>query len=182
MKNLDTQPVNLESFEEELYSGRKGAEQFMDLEAPFRTDYIAQQYEKRSRRNRAHGPDDVFSSIFVFQQAAERYYPLIDDAVFSMSGIFSEWEMTRLLNTTCGPIWSHQAGTSLAGHVADDMGVEEMDDLEDGSDLKVLLIKLIKLTPLQTAALVDLCERFWRGPMQGSLTEMFEKMGLELTE
>jgi hypothetical protein len=170
----------VDTFEKALCSGLNGAEETQDFDSSYRLSYLEQQYGMRSGKARALVPEDVFSAQFVMQQAAERYFLLLQGAVQSLDGVFSDAELSALLNSNCGPIWNCAPNASLAGLVADDRGIEDLDDLTDGCELKLLLQKLISLTTLQTVALTDLCERFWRNPSQGSVTEMFESMGLEL--
>jgi len=182
MKNTNVHSAEYEEFIHSLNTGLNGAEKVEDFEGSYRLSYLAQQYAKRSGRRRAVVPEHVFSAQFVLQQAAQRHFSLLAMAVSSISGLFCEREMSVLLNSGCCPVWRYQAGASLAGNVADDLGVEELDELKDGTELKILLQKLIDLTSLQTAALVDLCERFWRSPSNSSLGETFRTMGLELVE
>jgi hypothetical protein len=47
--------------------------------------------------------------------------------------------------------------------VADSNGIESIEELQEGSAMRKLLEKLTLLTPLENAALVDACERVWRG-------------------
>jgi hypothetical protein len=45
----------------------------------------------------------------------------------------------------------------------DDLGIDDIDEVQEGSPMRVLLEKLVTLTPVENAVLVDVCERVWRG-------------------
>jgi hypothetical protein len=182
MSNANIEFEEHEEFMQSLSAGLNGAETEQDFELSYRLSYLSEQYEKRSGRGRALVDEHIFSAQFVLQQAAQRLFPLVWEATSSMAGMFNEPEMKLILNSNPNSVWRYQVGTSLAGNVADDRGVEDLDELVDGSELKVLLQKLLGLTSLQTVALVDLCEQFWRSPSDCSLGDAFLAMGLELME
>lgn len=71
---------------------------------------------------------------------------------------------------------------SVAGMVADDQGVESLDELGLDSILRLLILKLAKLTPTENAALVDVCERVWRSKGGLPLDEMCLEFGMPLTQ
>jgi hypothetical protein len=169
-------------FRNALLSTERGAEEAQDFCEEFRMNYLASQYELRNGRARAICEEHIFSAQFVLQKAAERHFELLAHTVGTMNGMFSESEIRALLDSGCGPLWTWRPGISLAGAIADNRGVEDLDELEEGCELKVLLIKLNSLTSPQTLALTDLCERFWRTPSGAPLWDTFESMGLELTQ
>lgn len=103
------------------------------------------------------------SSGFIAEQAAHRHFMLLDIAEAELQSMFSEREFSVMLNAECTPIWNWHTGKSVAAMVAGDNGIDSIDELPEGSPMRKLLEKLIDLTPLQNAALVDACERVWRG-------------------
>ena len=107
--------------------------------------------------------DSVVLPRFVLEQAAERYFMLLDDAAASLKGHFNEAEFSYILNSTCQAIWDWDTCMSVCTMVADDNGVERLDNLEQGSTLHTLLTKLSNLSQVENATLVDACERVWRG-------------------
>ena len=80
-----------------------------------------------------------------------------------MKGKFSDSEFQVILNCECNDIWDWNTSTSVATMVADDNGIDSLDDMPNESPMRVLLEKLALLSPTENAALVDACERVWRG-------------------
>jgi hypothetical protein len=66
--------------------------------------------------------------------------------------------------------------------VADDNGVESLEELEPESILRKLIEKLAHFSPTQNAALVDVCERVWRSQGGLPLDELCAELGMPLTE
>lgn len=104
-----------------------------------------------------------FSSAFIVEQAAHRHFMLVQDIQARLKGRFTAAEFDVILNCECQPVWQWDTYMPVAAMVADDQGVESLDELPEGSPLRVLLEKLQALTVSQDAALVDACERVWRG-------------------
>ena len=71
---------------------------------------------------------------------------------------------------------------SVAGMVADDNGVDSLEELTPDSGLRVLIEKLVELTPAENAALVDVCERVWRSQSGLPLDELCAELGMPLTQ
>ena len=116
---------------------------------------------RRGRENFIEG--ERLSSGFIAEQAAHRYFMLLDSAQAELEAKFTEQEFSVILNAECTPIWQWNTGNSVAGMVAGDNGIESIEELPEGSFMRKLLEKLILLTTLENAALVDACERVWRG-------------------
>lgn len=104
-----------------------------------------------------------YSSHLVVEQAAERFFELVAVAENSLRGRFTDAEFLAIANSTCTPIWNWDHHTSVASMVASDQGIDSMNELKEGHLLRVLLEKLVELTPTENAVLVDVCERVWRG-------------------
>lgn len=96
-------------------------------------------------------------------QASARYFMLLETAAEHLKGRFSSADFHFLLNTQCTPIWSWEPSHSLASIVADEYGIEELEELDVGNPLRVFLERLLTLSPLENAVLVDACEQVWRG-------------------
>jgi hypothetical protein len=114
------------------------------------------------------GSDDLlteerYSSVLIVEQAAERFFNLVAMTEPHLRGRFTKEEFGVILNAECTPIWRWDRFTSVATMVADDQGLESLEDLKPGQPLRVLMEKLMELTPLENAVLVDACERVWRG-------------------
>lgn len=111
-----------------------------------------------------HGADEPrFSSHLIIEQAADRFFELVSTVEDSLRGRFTEAEFDVLLNCECSPVWSWDRSMAVASMVAEDQRVGSLRDLVEGDPLRVLLEKLVALTPVENAALVDVCERVWRG-------------------
>lgn len=121
--------------------------------------------------NRVPGP-------FIIENAAARYFALLDHGRRSMEGMFTEVEFVTMLNTTCCSLWEWNPWMSVATMVADDNGIDSWDEVPEGSSLDGFLQKLVALSPVQNAALVDVCERVWRDRSDRSLAEKLDSAGL----
>lgn len=160
---------------------RDGAREYMgDMDSDRRLGYL--EYEVAVRNGTTTGMDSVHKipDNFVIQQAAERYFSLVDDAKRSLR--FSQQELTIILNTTCSPVWQWYANMSVAGMVADDNGVDSLEELTPDSTLRLLIEKLVELSPAQNAALVDVCERIWRSQSGQPFDELCAELGMPLTD
>ena len=96
-------------------------------------------------------------------QASARYFMLLETAAEHLKGRFSSAEFDLLLNAQCTPVWTWEPSYSLADMVADAYGIEELEELDVGNPLRVFLERLLTLSPLENAILVDACEQVWRG-------------------
>lgn len=169
------------SFEQALMAGLIGEEDMHDFYREERLNILEAQYDKRSGF-RSNQPDRAFSPQFVLQQAAARYFEMVDGALLTLQGMFTVDEMLIILNCTNSPILSLRYGLSFVNFIADEHGIYSLEQLRDGSTIKLLFLKLMDLRYPQSVALMDLCERFWRKPPSGSISEMCEKLGMKLAE
>ena len=135
----------------------------------------------RSGAKKTSNPESQIPSQFVVQQACMRYFNLMRITIESMDSIFTEADITVILNAYCGPIVNSSPSVSVASAIADDLGIEDLSDISDGTDLKKLLQKLTNLSPIQNVALVDLSERYWRHASDQSLKEFFGSTGFILS-
>lgn len=164
----------------ELLERDGGSPYQYDLDSAQRIEYIqAQLLLRRGTTNLLGGPATV-PLQFAAQQAIERFYLLCAGALSGIS--LTAHELTCILNTTCGPYWQWYVDDSVAQMVADDNGISSLDELPEGSMMRDLLEKLGCLDPLQNAALVDFCERFWRTSSQDGFSETCAKLGLNLVK
>lgn len=160
---------------------RDGAREYMgDFDSDTRLEYLSQEIAKRICAKAAEIPEHKVPNHFVIQQAAERYFSLVARATTSLR--FSQRELTIILNTTCSPVWQWHAYQSVAGMVADDNGVESLEELAPDAILRLLIEKLAQLSPTQNAALVDICEMVWRSRSGRPLDELCAELGMPLTE
>ena len=102
-----------------------------------------------------------FSGVFIIEQAAQRYFALLDKTQNDLKNHFSAEEIRRINNAECTPIWDTRS--SLATMVADDMRVSNLSALKKGSFEHTLMSKLAGLTELENIGLADACERQLRG-------------------
>ena len=170
-------------FLEMLVKDGIGDEQRMDIDGSTRRQFLKDEIEARTFKRQEFDVDRKFSSQFVVQQGAARFFSLLRPATASMNGLFTKEDLTKILNTTCGPLWDWRADCmSVFSMVVDDNGINSWGDVPKDSEMEILMKKLAALTPLQNAALVDVCERFWREKRGSSLEDSFEEMGLVLKE
>lgn len=115
------------------------------------------------RRGGEHLPRvERFSSAFIVEQAAHRHFMLLEATQARLKGYFTLAEFDVILSCECSLVWLWDTYMSVATMVADDQGVDSIDELAEDDPLRVLLNKLLALTPLENAAVVDACERVWR--------------------
>lgn len=112
-----------------------------------------------NQRSGQHGCQ--VSPGLVLEQAAERYFELVRAAEKSLVGMFSVDEFNIMLNTRGSEIWVNDEHMVVA--VANSLDIASLDELDEESDLRVLLQKLSAINELQESVLVDVCERIWRG-------------------
>jgi len=181
-KNEMQEIGNMTPFMQKILTDTVGAELYCDFNASSRISAIEEAVKIRIGSQRTLDPNSQFSFQFVVQQALDRYFDLISSAVVSINSTFTENEMIVILNANCSPVYNKSVGGTVACMVAGDLGIEQLSDLFDGSDLKNLLEKLTYLSPLQEAALIDICERFWRNAKDLSLKENFGAMNFKFAE
>lgn len=87
----------------------------------------------------------------------------MQDIQARLKGRFTSKELITILNCECGPVWQWDINMPVVAMVANDQGVDSLDEAPEGSKLRALLEKLLALSPSENAALVDACERVWRG-------------------
>jgi hypothetical protein len=138
------------------------ADGFCDVDKSIRRSTLLHGVEARRGTDELTSPER-YSSYLIVDQAAQRFFELVAIAEGHLRGRFTETEMTTILNSTCGPIWYWDQFTSVASMVADDLNVEDFEAMPEGHPVRALLEKLAKLSSLENAALVDICERVWRG-------------------
>ena len=143
-------------------AGEERGEYGIDIDASLRRGALLWHIGER-RGTTGDSRRQPFSSGFIAEQAAHRYFMLVETALEGLKGRFTEGDFNTILNAECSPIWNWDTWTSVATMVADTFGVDALDDLDEDGHLRVLLEKLLSLTPLENAALVDVCERVWRG-------------------
>ena len=149
---------NFESFIADLRSLTQGPPAAVDADQMSRRRRLSDAISARvGARDRQVAPETVL------EQASARYFSLIARVQGSLKGRFSEAEWHYILNTECASIWSWRAGMKVATMVADHYSVASLDDPALDGVLRVLLYKLLQLSPLENAALVDACEQVWRG-------------------
>ena len=111
----------------------------------------------------AYEPGSGGTSSQDIEQAAHRYFMLLDEVEAQLKGRFSKDDFQVILNAECQPTWEWDPRLSVAKMVADDNGIYRLNQLAADSFMRQLLEKLMALNPLENAVLVDACERVWRG-------------------
>jgi hypothetical protein len=132
-----------------------------DSYRPTRRAALLDEVKERRGTERLKG-EERFSSGFIVEEAAHRYFMLVRDAQEKLKGMFTKAEFITMLNVECGPVWQWDVQMPMAIMVADNNGVQHR-DVAEGTPLRSLLDKLIGLSPVENAVLVDACERVWRG-------------------
>lgn len=165
------------SFWEMLSKPAAGAEQKYDFYAGDSLSFLKSEVEVRSGLTEAISPYGVVSARFTVQQAAKRYFVLMARARDSMSNMFTEDEILRLLNSAMSPVSELRPCSNMATTVADDLNIENLDELAEDSPTRLLMNKLLSLTFIQDAALMELTELFWRRDSHRSISDF----GLDLS-
>jgi len=133
-----------------------------------------------ARSGTADDGHEAIPGTYIIENAAQRYFALLDHGRESMKEMFSESEFGVMLNTTCGPLWEWDPWMSVAEMVSDDNGMVNSGKQSQCSELQILWKKLRALTPLQDVALVDVCERVWRDKSHKPLSEKLTDAGIAL--
>lgn len=108
------------------------------------------------RGNRQAGSTRL-SAGFVIEQAATRYFEMMEATFEKLRGKFTDDDFVILLNMNCSPIWEHIRGWSLASYLEDEQ--REV----GGQEFPELIRKLHSLSFAEELAVVEACERVWRG-------------------
>jgi len=122
------------------------------------------------------------TGLLIMEQAADRYFDLLQMTRQSLDNKFTTKDIVTILNAECTPIWNYLPSHSIASMVLDDNGIESLDELDNDSSMKRLLEKLFELTPAQNATLADICERIWRCKSGKSISNLCSDMGLSLVD
>ena len=159
MQNLNHSSANIEiGFELDASTKNHAENEEFDYLRLARHAQLLAAIEQRTRTNRSA---EQFSSAFILEQAAQRYFAMIEKAQLNLKHRFSAKQIGRIMSAAGTLIWDTQ--WSVATMVAGDMGIESLDEAEEGSFEHTLLEKLAALTELENMALADACERQWRG-------------------
>lgn len=145
-----------------------------DYDRESRKRFLAEEIRLREGDLYRCGP---FSATHVLETAAARCFELMAMELRALDGFLTESELVAVLNATPHPVWTWRGEVSMAGAVADAYGIET---LNDDSPMTPLVKKLLQLTPVQCLALVDLCERIWRSPMNRPISDIAAEHGLAL--
>lgn len=165
----------------DLLQGSDGLEYERDHWAYEECEYLKEQIDLRNG-SMGTAAQIRIPAQFVVREAASRHFRLMEKALHSLRCLFTEKEMVIILNTTCDTVWDWKPGRTVAGMVADDNGVNQLEDLPLDSMLYGLMVKLCDLTAAQNLALVEVCEGVWRSLSGGPLDEMCAKLGMPLAE
>lgn len=133
----------------------------VDLDADLRTNRLLAAVAARMGLN--EDPCSNMRPLFVMEQAADRYYMLIAEAEQTLVGKFSDSDFNKLLNSTCAPDWRLNPGYRLVDVLMNAAGLERQSLGHADAEFFSLVKKLGRLTFVQEASLVDVCERVWRG-------------------
>jgi hypothetical protein len=158
-----------------------GPDYEQDMECFHRTPYLRAKIEIRNGSSLPEGREK-FPNQFVAQVAAARFFRLTEMALLRLKKMFSLEEMTVILNLNCGPVISWDPTRSVAGMLADDIGIEHPSELLTGSTMRVLLDKLASLSSLENAALIDFCETLWRSLNGEPIEDLCVKLGMHLAD
>lgn len=122
-----------------------------------------------------------YSSTYLLEIAAGRYFRLLSFELSSLNGLFTADELLQAANAVLGIGNAWFSPKSLAKMFAEENG---LDSLEGSSPQVQLAKKLWELTPLQNAALQDICERFFVTRMEDgeSFRSVISRLGLELAD
>ena len=157
-----------------------GSEYPFDFDADSRLLYIQSQTALRVGMETVQEEEGKVPHHLVIQHSLERYFNLVGLTLETL--YFTEEQIAALLNANPSPNWNLSVHASIATVVADHLGIEHIDELPENSKYRLLLEKLLRLTPLENVGLLDFCERFWRNPKHGSIPDVCAELGLELTE
>lgn len=179
---LSDVPVNddMNSFIQKILKDDGCAEKRYCVDESNLVHFLESEVKARNGAEIAFEPEQKFSTRYIVQESLRKHFMLIHSALESLDSMFTSSEMGIILNANCGPFWEWHLGRPMAFILIEAYGIDQLSDLDDDSELKLLIEKLMPLSALQNAALFDVCERCWRTPNAGSLEEKFGNMNLVL--
>lgn len=135
-----------------------------EIDRESRQGFLRSRIEAR-RGDRAR-PYSRLSAGYVIEEAAKRHFQLMEVTIQSLRGKFDEVDFQFLLNANCSPVWRLNhffdlsvCFVSLRGSYASTP--EEIK--EEDEALRTLAEKLRALSPTEQLAVIEACERVWRG-------------------
>ncbi len=155
-----------------------GAEQRYDFYGDHRLDFLKGEVGERNGMCAVNSPHSVFSARYIVQLAAERHFKMMAYARKSMREKFTKTDIVILLNSAMSSVSELRICLNMATSVADDLGIENLDELPEDSPTRILMDKLLSLTFFQDIALLELTENFWRCRGSRSISDF----GLVLSE
>ncbi|BAL23694.1 hypothetical protein [Azoarcus sp. KH32C] len=169
--------IGMYGYEDELYT--------RDLYTAIKSEYGQTGYDifaaadrrlyiRDNMQRRASGG---ISAAEVHDTALERYFLLLQAAQSCMSGLFTEAEISMLLDAYC-----NARVASIDIQFVDSDFADHFDAIqrETGSPVAILILKLRSLTLLQRFALVDALEQIWRNSSPSSVATTAQRIGLPL--
>ena len=174
--------INATEFVQALTDSIGVSEHLFGMYSEQAADTVLRHYESRSGHiAQTNAPRIPIQGVIL--QGMQRYHDLISQTLLTLQEVFNADEIQILLTATNSDVTPWQYGRSLASDVADDFGIDSLDEVPDDTPMKSLLLKLIKLNNVQTLALTDFCERFWRNPGdKETISEDCESLGLKLAD
>ena len=161
---------------------KKGVERFFGNNFDGQLDMIKQEIYARNNQSSAANKSQIFSSQHIAKQMIYNHVMILKSIVDSMSELFSEEEMLKILRINPTPIWQTNPYIRVFDMCVAHYNVRfEDDDLINQRPLIIMLKKLDELNFSENFALLDICERYWRNKREGSLVEILNKMGLILS-
>ena len=158
-----------------------GSEYPFDFDADSRLLYIQSQTALRTGMEASQDEEEgKFPNHLVIQHSLERYFKLVGLTLETLD--FTEEQIAVLLNANPSSNWNLSVHASIATVLADHLRIERIGELPVNSKHRLLLKKLLRLTPLENIVLLDVCERFWRNPKHGSIADACAELGLKLTQ
>lgn len=138
-------------------------------------DSLEEEFEREKRQQFLRGriealrgnrsrPYVRLSAAYVIEEAAKRHLQLMETTFERLVGKFNDADFNLLLNTNCSPVWSVDHYLDLSGCVLDTIRIETstIEGIEDDG-IRTLIEKLNALSPTEQLAVVEVCERVWRG-------------------
>ena len=115
----------------------------------------------------------------IIEKSLQTYFSLLKNELGNLKKIFNIYEIIDIFDHIETPSFCFEINNLIIDDIAECLGVENWNDFfDDYPEYQLFINKLLKLTPLQNAALVDFCERFLIQSNEGAFLEKLEKIWL----
>jgi len=122
--------------------------------------------------------DETIPMSYIIHSSLQIYFLLIENELKNLVKIFNAHEIITILEYFESPNFHFEINPLIINNILELWSIENLDDFfNEYPDYEIIINKLLKLTELQNATLIDFCERFLRQPFQGKTIDRLKNLG-----